>query len=333
MVLAIKVKRRWAEEAHAILKDSGALITGYNIERDVDYVYFPVMPGESLDRAASELKGKEIEFGLIEMNFKRSKDDCKTKLAVDVIGDIAIVDPRNLSEGELKKEAEKFLKCHKQIKSVRKKATAVEGEFRVRKSELLAGDDKTETTHKENGILLNLDVDKVYFSPRLSTERARIASLVKPKENVAVLFAGVGPYSILIGKKCPTCKIISVELNDIASKYAEKNTLLNNVENVKIIEGDVRNLLKDEKWEKWADRIIMPLPKDVVEFFDVAYYLAKDHAMVHAYVFASGEDDAIKKIKAAIKKLGKEIEVLYAKACGSYSATISRWVVDFRFKE
>jgi hypothetical protein len=45
----------------------------------------------------------------------------------------------------------------------------------------MSGEKRTETTHKENGVNIKLDVEKCYFSPRLSQERLRIAKLVKNK--------------------------------------------------------------------------------------------------------------------------------------------------------
>ena len=43
--------------------------------------------------------------------------------------------------------------------------------------EFLAGADKTETEYKEHGCRFKVDVVKAYFSPRLSTERLRVAKL------------------------------------------------------------------------------------------------------------------------------------------------------------
>ena len=241
---------------------------------------------------------------------------------MDVIGSIAILES---TREEALAASKWLLNCNKSIRSVFIKKSAMKGEYRVRDLEHVAGDPSTETLHKENGIRLLLDVSKVFFSPRLSTERARVASLVKQGENVAVLFAGVGPFSILIGKRCPSCRVISVELNPIAHKYALENIKLNRLTNVLAINADVKELLSEPKWRAWADRVIMPLPKDVLKFLDVAEYIAKKPAVLHVYVFASGEDDAKEKV---CSKLSRPYKVLRAKECGSYSKEISRWVVD-----
>jgi tRNA (guanine37-N1)-methyltransferase len=64
---------------------------------------------------------------------------------------------------------------------------------------VIAGEDRLTTVHRENGILLHLDLAQVYFSVRSAHERARIAAQVKPGETVAVLCSGVGPFPLIIG--------------------------------------------------------------------------------------------------------------------------------------
>ena len=75
-----------------------------------------------------------------------------------------------------------------------------EGEYRTQKYECIAGIDKREAIYKENNVTLVLDVEKVYFSPRLSTERKRIYQQVVPGETILVMFSGCSPYPIVISK-------------------------------------------------------------------------------------------------------------------------------------
>ena len=74
-----------------------------------------------------------------------------------------------------------------------------------------------------------VDVEKCYFSPRLSTERARIADLVEDGEVVLNMFAGVGPYSITIAKR-KKAEVYSNELNEAAYRLHLENNRLNKVE-------------------------------------------------------------------------------------------------------
>ena len=67
-------------------------------------------------------------------------------------------------------------------------SSSVEGEFRTRDLEIIAGDDKTETEYKESGCRFIVDVRKAFFSPRLSSERIRISELVNDGEVIVNMF-------------------------------------------------------------------------------------------------------------------------------------------------
>src|SRR2546428_13057038 len=104
--------------------------------------------------------------------------------AFDQIGEIIILRiPESLL---LKKKmiGKVLLEKVKTAKSVFYQSSPVSGDFRTRKLELLAGEDKTETEYKEHGCRFKVDVEKAFFSPRLSTERDRIANLIKDGETV-----------------------------------------------------------------------------------------------------------------------------------------------------
>ncbi len=237
----------------------------------------------------------------------------------DVVGDIAIIDiPKELEKKE-KKIAEKLLEF-KQINTVLKKEGKVENEFRLRKLKYIAGEKKKETLHKEYGCRYKLNVEKVYFSPRLGSERERIVKQVKKGEKILVLFAGIGPYAIQIAKNREV-DIYAIEINPRGVKYFKENTKLNKVENkIKIFEGDVREVIPRLK-EKF-DRIIMPLPKDGENFLDLAKLVSKKNTIIHIYIFANSRGEAIKKI---------DKKVINCVECGTYSRDISRYCVDFTF--
>lgn len=243
--------------------------------------------------------------------------------AFDVVGDIAIIwIPDGLRHKE--KEIGEKLLTFKQIKTVLKKSSAVEDEFRVRKYDLLAGEDKTETIYVEYGSRYKVDVTKAYFSPRLGNERERIVKLVKPGEKVLVMFAGIGPYAIQIAKRAKPEIVYAVEINPEGVRYMEENIKMSKVGHlVKPFCGDVREVVPT-LGEKF-DRIVMPLPKDAETFLDVAKQVANKGATIHLYIFGESKEDVIGRIK-------DDVEILDCVECGSYSAGTSRYCVDFRFE-
>jgi len=247
------------------------------------------------------------------VEYENLKD--KRPHSFDVIGHIAIVELPNKTEEEKIKIAKLIMSLNKHIKTVLEKKSERKGTYRIREYSLIAGEEKTETIHKEYGCIFLLDPTKVYFSPRELTERQRIASKVNENENVLVMFAGIAPFAIQIAKKQPNVnKVVCIEINPIAVEYAKKNIKLNKVENkVEIIEGDVRDIKKE--FFEMFDRIIMPLPLGSESFLDIAAKYVKKPGIIHFYnwgrepnIFENGEkviDDVFKKLNIKYKILEK----------------------------
>ena len=95
--------------------------------------------------------------------------------AFDQIGHIIIIRIPDSLISKKKLIGETLLDQVKSAKSIFYQSSSVDGEFRTRDLEILAGEDKTETEYKESGCRFLVDVRNVFFSPRLSSERTRIA--------------------------------------------------------------------------------------------------------------------------------------------------------------
>lgn len=234
----------------------------------------------------------------------------------DIIGSkekaVAIVE---ISEDEKNREreiAEDIMQKHKSVKSVLRKESTREGEYRTRRYKLIAGDKNTEVLHKEHGCVLKLDPQKVYFSPREGTERQKITAQVKPKEVVMVMFAGVGPFAISIAKKQPEVeKIIAIEINPDAVEYMKHNIRINKLSH-KIVPvlGDVRKTC--EKWYGKCDRVVMPLPLGAESFLDIAIKCLRGRGFIHFYNWGKEPDlfsNAIDLVDKSLKKAKKEYEI------------------------
>jgi tRNA (guanine37-N1)-methyltransferase len=239
--------------------------------------------------------------------------------ALDMIGDIAIIDiPPELKSSE-NIIGEAILQTHGNIKTVLAKAGAISGTYRVREYDFSAGEQKTQTIHKEFGCRYHVDVAKAYFSPRLSHEHERVGLLVQEGETVVDLFAGVGPFSILIAKKNPTVKVYAVDLNPEAVDLLKVNVRVNRVENrVLPVLGDARQITSS-KLKGVADRVIMNLPETAIEFVDAACQAIKpDGGIIHFYAFVRSPD-SIENLKLrftqALESTGRKVEAfLYAKS-------------------
>ncbi|MBU5688641.1 MAG: class I SAM-dependent methyltransferase family protein [Candidatus Aenigmarchaeota archaeon] len=239
---------------------------------------------------------------------------------------IAIVEIEDNEKKRQKEIANEIMKKHKNVKAVLKKMSERKGVERIRSYRLLAGEKDTRVTHIEYGYKLFLDPRKVYFSPRESTERQRIASLVKEGETVMVMFAGIGPLAIAIGKKQPNVKkIICVEINPNAVKFMKKNVEINKLsEKIDVILGDVKEKCKDYYGK--CDRVLMPLPHKSELFLDVALKCLRNGGWIHLYVI-KGEEE----IKEFAEKISREINAknFFIKKVLPYAPRVNKYCIDF----
>jgi tRNA (guanine37-N1)-methyltransferase len=211
--------------------------------------------------------------------------------AIDFIGDIAIIEiPQELTDHK-KIIGEAILKAHKQTSTVLAKSSAVEGVYRIRDFEVIAGAEKTVTVYREYGCMYHVDVAKAYFSPRLSTEHNRVASQVKDGEAVVDLFAGVGPFAIPIAKKHENVRVYAVDVNPDAIALLKRNIAVNRAEKQVVpLLGDARQVVRKQLSGK-ADRVIMNLPETALEFVDVACEALKpDGGIMHYYGFVKASN-------------------------------------------
>ncbi|MDH5416021.1 MAG: class I SAM-dependent methyltransferase family protein [Nitrosopumilus sp.] len=215
--------------------------------------------------------------------------------AFDQIGDIIIVRIPDTLLSKKKIIGKTLLNEVKIVRSVYYQASDVEGDFRTRNLEIIAGEDNTETEYKEFGCKFIVDVEKAFFSPRLSTERERIANLIQEGEIVTNMFAGVGMFSIMSAKK-KKCIIYSLDINPIASKLCEKNIELNKLAGKIIsINGDASKTIK-EQLENKSDRTLMLLPERSDEFLESAISTTKNGGIIHYYshIHADKKSEAAK---------------------------------------
>jgi tRNA (guanine37-N1)-methyltransferase len=207
----------------------------------------------------------------------------------DIIGKLVVIEvPDELREYE-RLIGETILKIHPSIESVFQKVDSVGGEFRLRAVNLIAGEGSSETVHKENKCIFELDIKKVYFSPRLATEHERIASLVGRSERVLDMFAGIGPFSILIAKE-KDAEVFAVDVNPAAVHYLKKNLKINKVQGlVRVFEGDIREIVESD-FDRQFDRVIMNLPSEAVNFLPLALKILKENGVLHFYQFVHESD-------------------------------------------
>jgi tRNA (guanine37-N1)-methyltransferase len=260
------------------------------------------------------------------------KELAQVPRAFDIVGDVAIIEIPDELRKHRKKIAEALAKVNSNVRAVCNKKTGRSGDYRLNDIEVLLGKN-TETEHRENGCRFRLDVRKAYFSVRESTERQRIGGMIKPGENVLVMFSGVGPSPVVYAKMQPGLnKVYGVELNPDAHRYARENVRINRVQ-AKVVPvcGNVRKTVP--KLGVKFDRIAMPLPKGAHEFLDVAFGAAKKNGVIHFYHFDFENvlyDRALEYVHNAALKAKKKVKILDKRKVLPYGPRIWKICVDFR---
>lgn len=335
MALYLGASRKDAQEKIEELRKKGKLSFEWKILHKEGKVWIPVsekMPG------AMEMDGEPL------LKKPRSLDEALSGIlsagerrevvgSFDLIGDIAVIEVPETLAGKEKEIAQGIMRVHKNVKVVAKKEGPMEGAFRTRKLKIILGEKRTETTHIENGVRMRLDVAKAYFSPRLSFERKRIAGLVREGEKILALFAGVGPFPLVIAREKKGCEIVAIELNPEAVRYMRKNVALNKASGVKVVEGDVAEIVPRD-YADFADRVLMPLPKDAEHFLKSTYAGAKNRAVVHFYTFVDIKNPFGNARAKIFAQLGKDkVEILNERVVRPFSPALVQVCVDFRIKK
>lgn len=250
----------------------------------------------------------------------------------DVIGTIAVLEiPKEIEPYE-RDIAKVLLAINPTVKTVCKKLGGHQGRFRRQKMKILGGVRTKQTIHTENGVRLKVQVEDAYFSPRLATERLRIARMVNPNETVLVMFSGIAPYPLTIAKHSNAKLVMGIELNPKAHAMAVENNSLN--KNIKVpinlVQGNVKKVIPS--LHQVFDRIIMPLPKGGEAFFDQALQAAKKRSVIHYYTFC--EEDEIPTIADTtirqIQQLGRQVTSIGVTKCGQSGVRQFRVCIDLQ---
>ena len=252
--------------------------------------------------------------------------------AFDQVGEIIIV---RIPESLLPKKkiiGEKLLEQVKTARSVFYQSSSVEGDFRTRDLEIIAGEDNTVTEYKEFGCRFIVDVEKAFFSPRLSTERDRIANLVQDGEIVINMFGGVGMFSIIAAKR-KKCTVYNIDINPIAVNLCEKNIELNKLAGKVIsMQGDATQIVEERLKDK-GDRVLMLLPERSDEFLNSAISATKSNGIIHYYshIHADKKSQATKNSEKHYQDISPvKSKILYSKIVRAVGPRYYQTVVDVR---
>jgi len=317
------------------LLEGDLLDISLKVKRDGDHILFPVS-SEGASSLGYELVEDDFEEReLAESDYKdivEVPEELRPLLptSFDVIGDVAII---KMPDELLPYKEEIGRGLRRACPRLTAVATdrGVKGELRVRDLEVIAGGPSTETLHTEYGIKLLVDPAKTYFNPRLSNERYRIAKLVRKGEVVIDMFAGVGPFAIMIARHASPEVVYAIDLNPDAVDYMRRNIALNRADSVVPICDDAREVIRALPP---ADRIIMNLPHSAIDFLPDALAKLRWEGIVHLYHICERDDvdRATERMMVLAKGVGT-ISISRREELKTYSPSMSVFAFDLRLSD
>ncbi len=212
----------------------------------------------------------------------------------------------------------------------------VDGPYRIRRLDVIAGDMNLKTLHAELGVKLELDLQKLYFSPRLSRERQRIAESITDPEFIIDAFAGAGPIAIVLARNAQPGpkRILAVDINPHAIEYLRLNVMRNRCDHiVEPLEEDATAVFK-----KYAsggerdkpDRIIMNLPHDAFAFLPKALRAIKIGGSINYYTIIRNDEkeEHMRQIVDTGKEVGRDVIIDFTREVRNYSPSMSHFAFD-----
>lgn len=254
--------------------------------------------------------------------------------AFDQMGDIAVIRIPEQLYGRRHDIGGALLSGIKVVRAVFCQVSSVSGDYRTRRLERIAGEGGTATEYRENGCRFVIDVERVFFTPRLSTERARVAGLVQPGDMVLNMFGGAGLYSIQAARRV-RCEVYSMDINPVATEFCARNAKINRLAgSVTAVTGDAA--AAPDLMRRGADRTIMPLPERSAEFAAAAAEATADGGVIHYYshVHADRKQDAagLAALEAA-RAIPCDTRMLHARMVRAVGPRYYQTVVDMRISK
>ncbi|TFG04127.1 MAG: class I SAM-dependent methyltransferase family protein [Promethearchaeota archaeon] len=326
-------------------KNESVINNEFKILKESKYILFPLVKNAEIIESIQNLLQNKFPFEIktrkplrnagykyrtIDEALKHELQEENLDLiprSYDIIGDIAIIEfdkfnsrKKGHDKSLKKKIAKAITLVNNNVESVYEKTSKIKGTYRLREMKHLHGVKKTETIHKENHCYFKLDIKKTFFTPRLVFERKRISqSDISIHELIMDLFAGVGPFSIQIAK-INEVVLHSFDVNPFSFDYLKENINLNEIKgNIIPHNLDIKQLLKTsndlgQDLKSKADRILMNLPENSLEYLDVACFLMKPSGgILHSYQFCEKPNPvelAEENLKNALKDHGWVLEGL-----------------------
>jgi len=254
---------------------------------------------------------------------------------LQIVGDIAILSLRPELADYAGLVGDAVLEMLPYVRTVCRKLGPVVGPQKGPQVEVIAGEPRTETVHREGGCFFKLDVARIIFSKGNINERQRVAKVVGEGEVVFDMFAGIGYFAVHMAKTGRPHLIYAADINPVAIHYLAENIRLNKLKGLIVpVLADCRRLA--DEMPGFADRIVMGFIPGAAAFLTAAFKALKPEGGIIHYHDTYHERELWHKPLEVLRETGRAhgyrlTEVLYTAVVKSYGPRIYHVVVDAKF--
>jgi tRNA (guanine37-N1)-methyltransferase len=284
---ALVVPRTRGEAVRRKLRDAGILRTDLEIVRTGEELTFPLLESGEIPSDWGVIAEREFEPlpGSGPSDFRAlvhlsTEEMARLPRSFDVVGDIVVIRIPDELEGrssEIGAALLSFVPGARLVGADR----GVHGPERTRTLDRIAGSGPWTTRHRENGIEIDVDLTRAYFSPRLAREHARVADEVRAGDRVYDLCCGVGPFSLTIARDARAQEVTAVDANPVAI------ALLRSAYERQRFSTPIRAV--DARVEEFApsaapaDRVILNLPHQGIKYLPSVARTLAPHGRLYYY--------------------------------------------------
>ena len=334
--LAVVVPRRTGEQTRRLLSERGLLRSDLRIRSDTDLIAFPVsgFPEPPIMGTLQEEREFQVQRPGVPRSYREwlSLPEAETRLlprAFDVIGDLVLIRlPKELeSRGPQIGEALLRFVPGARLAGVDRGVRGVE---RRRSLERLAGTGTWTTRHTENGLTLDVDLERAYFSPRLAREHARVAAEVSEGERVFDLCCGVGPFALTIAHSARAREIVAVDMNPDAIALGRSSARrLGLADRIRF---ETLPLEEFVVGAGTADRVVFNLPREGIKYLPQVGTTVEPRGSLYYYEVTDVEQEGRRpsELVGILEGVGGRWSAVANRRVHPYAPTLDLRVYQFR---
>ena len=215
------------------------------------------------------------------------------------------------------------------VTSVLRRTGTTEGELRIPRLELIAGQDAI-TEVVEHGIRFRLDARQIMFARGNRTERHRMGIVTRRGEVVADLFAGIGYFALPAAVTGNAGRVWAIEKNPVSFRFLVENVALNGVaDRVECRRGDNREI---ELPVRGFDRVLLGYLPSAVPWVPRALDLLRPRGgTLHVHLLTGsreGPAGAEAEVVQAAERAGAVVDHAVSRVVKAYGPGRVHVVVD-----